>query len=193
MTIRPRRMAEEDFAPFFADFYTAMVEGHADYARQYARQAGLHRRNTRRDIIRDHAVDRLRKALEGRRGVHIRERYGTTHFHFSGRWLLIVHKIDDEHHIVPNRTELSLSLHENDTGMLFAGATTVFLGYLERGDGVQVLIVCPNGQHWPYWYLPIERPSSGEIIPLLPREPPPLDEELLVVVPAEQTDRESDE
>ena len=192
---RPKRMAEEDFGPFFAEFYDAVVEGNRDYPREYARQASIHRRNTRRDLIRDHIANRLRALLDGRRGVNIRERHGTSYFHFFGRWVLKVHKLNDERHIVPNRTQLSLSLRENDPPRrLFEGATTVYLGYLEREDDVDVLLVCPDGYRRPWWEMLIEPPARGAVLPLPPRGPTPEDEdETLVVIPDEDADREADE
>lgn len=186
MPVRPKHMAEEDFAPFFADLYDAVAGGHSDYAREYARHASVHRRNTRRDIIRDHIVDRLRAAVDTRRGVRPRNRNGTTYFHFYGRWLLIVHKLDDEHHIVPNRTQLSLSLRENEMPSLFEGATTVYLGYVEREDEVDVLLVCPDGRRSPWWHIAIDRPGLGEVVPLPSPAPSPDDDEMLVVVPDDE-------
>jgi hypothetical protein len=91
---------------------------------------------------------------------------------------------------VLNRTQLAFAFQNNEEddaplfGPMFAGATTVYVGYVEVDDGLQVLMVCPDGQR-EAWHMIIE-PSGAEIVPLPTKATP--DEELLVevVTPAEK-------
>ena len=201
MPIRPRHMAEEDFGPFFNEFHQNVVQGHRDFARECAAQASKYRPNTRRDIIRDNIVDRLRAALDGRRGVHIRDRYGTTYFNFFGRWRLTVRMLDEKKlGVVLNRTQLAFGFQYNidnfpPLGPMFQGTTAVYLGYLvpENEDDLDVIMVAPNGKRnaWDMLIVPKRR---GDVVPLPTRGPPPAPEnEQLVHVPEKETGRENDE
>src|SRR3546814_19972572 len=65
---------------WFDVFYEAVVEGVRDYYRNYSAWAPTHRLTTRRSLIRDHIVERLRTALSEASGAAIISRHGTTLF-----------------------------------------------------------------------------------------------------------------
>lgn len=205
MSIRPRQLAQQDFAALAGKIYEAVTEGHRDYARKYGSEASTHRRNTRRSLIRDHIVKRLRAALDGERGVNIRDSHGTTYFNFFGRWQVIVRMLGRKAFgVVLNRTQLALGIQDNAEdapllGPLFRGTTKLYLGYLtpEEPDQLDVLLVAPDGKR-NAWDLPIEPPAQGEVVPLRPKTPPPEDDLLVNVrkapaetVTSEETDSES--
>jgi hypothetical protein len=202
LSIRPKHLAEQDFAAFLGRFHNAVTEGHSDYARKYGAEASTHRRNTRRSLIRDHIVIRLRALLDDVRGVHIRDRYGTTYFGFLGRWQVIVRMLGRKQFgVVLNRTQFAFDIQANaddapPLGHLFRGTTKLYLGYLVPeiiGDQLDVLLVAPDGAR-NAWHMTIERPSAGEVAPFVPRPAAPSsDDEQLVVVPVRKPAHENDE
>jgi hypothetical protein len=187
--IRPRHLAEQDFGPILDRLHESVVEGVRDYARENARQASRYRRNTRRSMVRDNIVDRLRASLYGRRGLHIRERNGTTYFGYLSRWQFHVRMLAEKSMgVALNRTQLAFSIQDNlDNaplfGPLFQGTTKLYLGYVtpEDPEEVAVALVAPDG-HRNAWVLLIDRPGASAIVPMLPSIIPP-DEEVLVRVP----------
>lgn len=201
MIIRSRHMAEEDFDAFADEFHRGVVEGHRDFARECAAQASKYRTNTKRSIIRDNIVKQLRADLDGRRGIYIRDRYGTTYFNFFGRWRLTIRMMDEKRlGVVLNRTQLAFGFQHNvdnfpPLGSIFQGTTAVYLGYLvpENGDDLDVIMVAPNGER-NAWEMPIVPKRRGDVVPLPTRGPPPApDDEQLVHVPERGTDQEKDE
>ena len=201
MSIRPRHLAEHDFTEFMDTFYDAVIEGHRDYARKYGAEASSHRRNTRRSIIRDHIVKRLRAALDGRRGVQIKDRYGTTYFNFLGRWQIVIRMlVRKQFGVALNRTQLAFAIQANaedapPLGEMFRGTTKLYLGYLVPegfGADLDVLLVAPDGKR-NAWDIPIDRRKGGAVVHFEPPPPAPLDDEELVIVPARKSVHEDDE
>jgi hypothetical protein len=187
--IRPRHLAEEDFGPILNRLHESVIEGVRDYARENARQASRYRPNTRRSMVRDNIVDRLRASLDGQRGLHIRERNGTTYFSYLSRWQFHVRMLGEKRMgAALNRTQLAFAIQDNRDyaplfGPLFHGTTKLYLGYdtPEDPEEVAVALVAPDGRR-NAWVLLIDRPDASAVIPRFPTITP-LDDDLLVRVP----------
>jgi hypothetical protein len=140
-------------------------------------------------MVRDNIVDRLRASLDGQRGLHIRERNGTTYFSYLSRWQFHVRMLGEQRMgVALNRTQLAFAIQDNRDnaplfGPLFQGTTKLYLGYVtpEDPEEVAVALVAPDGRR-NAWVLLIDRPHAGAIVPILPTTMPP-DDDLLVRVP----------
>jgi len=198
MPIRPRHLAEEIFRPYYEILYDCVVAGLGDYPKEYSRVASKHRANTKRSIVRDHIVDRLRKNFIDTK-IRVREKYGTTYFGFGGHFRMIVRKLNENQRVALNSTQLAFDIQYNDDtpplGHLFAGTTSVYLGYFLTDDpeNPDVFIVCPDGVRnaWDISILPPAK-KSGEVheFPLPPG--PPSDDDL-VRIPEQLPSRERNE
>jgi hypothetical protein len=199
MPIRTRRMAEQDFEPLMDKLHDAVVKGVHDYARECAGQASKYRPNTRRSIIRDNIVKRLRASLDGERGIHIRDKNGTTYFGYLSRWQFGVRMLCEKKMAAAlNRTQLALNIQNNDDdapplGPLFHGTTKLYLGYIapENLEQIAVALVAPDG-HRNAWELSISPTARGKVVPLA-TDAPDLDDESLVRVPERKIKRDTNE
>ena len=146
-------------------------------------------------------MKRLRAALDGKKGVHIIDGYGTTYFNFYSRWTRQVRMLLSKRRsrqVALNRTQLAFNFQHNaddapPLGPLFHGTTNVYLGYeTPEADPLAVTLVCPDGKR-NAWDIPIEPPHAAEVVRFEPKAPLLPDEEELVRVPARKPNRENDE
>lgn len=198
MAVRSEADATDGFGHLFGTLYECVIEGVRDYYREYAAQAYLHRVTTRRSIIRDHIVNRLRESLSEQRGVEILNRHGTTLFGLVSEFLLKAHKLSAEKRIALNDNQHSLAFQENVVeaclpGEEFEGATALYIGYVpNRMDPLtpQVFLVCPKADGHE-WALELRREGGATIIE--PPTKPGLDpEDLVVVRPTPAREREDE-
>jgi hypothetical protein len=160
---------------FFAIFLEAMLAAHKRYWDKYGEDAYCVRSVSRANLIRDFAVDELRKGLDGRPLVRIIDENQTAYIYIGIDWMIVVHKLHEDFTIALNDNQVSLGLNDNQpvqSGLpgIPDEATVLQLGYVETlADrfAPQVFLVCPNG-HAPAWVIPLKPsvpPTPQEITP----------------------------
>ena len=191
MAVRTRDDGADTLGPWFGLLYDAVVEGVRDYYRLYASTAAIHRVTTRRSIIRDHIVDRLRAGLVDERGVEVIGKHGTTLFGLASTFVMKAHLLNQKMMIALNDTQHSIRFNDNDSepclpGDDFSAPTMLYLGYVPNPDAPlepKVHIVCPAGAE-PAWHMELKRSEDASVIEVIqPRDD--LDRETLVEVPHE--------
>jgi len=181
----------EALGHFFDGFHEAVTEGVRDYYRDYAKWAAIHRLTTRRSIIRDHIVDRLRISVGEKPGVEVIGKHGTTLFGLVSKFVMKAHLLDKNMTIALNQTQHSMRFNENETQPTlpapgFAGASSLYLGYVPNQNAPlepQVFLVCPAGAE-PAWYLELKG-SQGAAVVQITGSTDDLDSEQLIEIPAD--------
>lgn len=197
MTVRTKDDGADTLGPWFGVLYDAVVEGVRDYYQNYAPWAAVHRVTTRRSIIRDHIVHRLRAGLIEQRGVEVIGKHGTTLFGLASKFIMKAHLLNQKMTIATNSTQHSIRFNENESepclpGEDFEAPTKLYIGYVPDPDKPMeptVYIVCPAGAE-PAWHMELKRGEGADVIEVFtPRDD--LDPETLVELPHE-IEREKD-
>ena len=122
-------------------------------------------------MVRDLAVNELRRELDGRRGVQIVDGNQTTLICVGQNWVIQVHKLDEAGDIARNFTQLAIDLRDGAIPQqllpnLPPEATVLFLGHVETGDidHPDVRLVFPGVERWSIGLLDDE-PAVEEITP----------------------------
>ncbi len=181
----------KDIEHLLGDLYSAAVFGVRDQLDKYTNTGHLHRVNTKRQITRDHIVDRLRSVIEGKDGVRIDDDNQTTYFYLLDQYKMLVKKSDEDGVVKLTKTQTSFEFQANEEQITFdtsviPDATNLYLGYIPNDlepRNPSVVLVCPseNGHHWIHELEPTAAFVAGEIGTSLPDMS---DEEELVRIPA---------
>ncbi len=166
MAIRSKDDCEGDIGELFPDLLEAVNKGnHAywDMAEGYEdRLSASFRARGKFDLT----VSELRSALDGRPGISIRLKNGSTDFHIKGKWLMKFHKFDEADSIALNTTQSSLDFNENVVEQLTLGEmpeeTVIFLGYKDSiADrfAPDIQLTCPDGDE-PAWVIELGKGSA---------------------------------
>ncbi|HLZ66117.1 MAG TPA: hypothetical protein VKQ29_07790 [Aliidongia sp.] len=177
---------------FFDGFHDAVTEGVRDYYRNYGSWAAIHRLTTRRSIIRDHIVHRLRSDVGEKPGVEVIGKHGTTLFGLVSQFLMKAHLLDKNMSIALNQTQHSMNFNENDGAHPalpapgFSGTSSLYLGCIPNANDPlepQVFLVCPAGAE-PAWHIELKR-NQGAVVAEIPAATDDLDREQLVEIPTD--------
>ena len=154
---------------FLDDLYSSAVLGVRDQLEAYPDTGHLHRTNTKRQLTRDHIVDRLRVVLDGHHGVSIKDENQTTYFHLHQEYRMLVKKSDEDGAVKLTKTQRSFDFQANEDQFTFdpeviPEATNLYLGYVSNDlepRNPSIVLVCPS-EHGSYWMHELE-PSSAVI------------------------------
>jgi hypothetical protein len=170
--------------------YEAAVEGVRDYYRDHPSVNHKHRSTTRRSVIRDYIVHRLRAMFDEATGAVVIDKRGTTYFGINSKFLGLVRKLNEEFAVALNKTQAALDFQANTSaaalpGDGFDGATNAYTGYVpEKNDPMnpRVYVVCPNDEGYD-WALELKRDAGGAVAPIPFIPDPGTDPENLVKLP----------
>jgi hypothetical protein len=197
--MRSDNEARKTFGHLFEAIFDAVIEGVRDYYRDRPAVNHKHSIGSRRGVIRDYIVHRLRAAVSDGRGIHVFEKNQTTNFGINSRFLARVHKLGKELIAAVGHTQASFAFQENapkDIGLgeEFAATTCLRIGYVPSpADPLhpRVFITCPAGKRKNAWHIELQRSQGAKIVPA-PVSPPPDDlDDLVEVVPTHR--QKSDE
>ncbi len=177
---------------FLDDLYGSAVLGVRDQLEDYPDTGHLHRTNTKRQITRDHIVDRLRVALDGKEGIRIKDENQTTYFLLHQEYRILVKKSNEDGAVKLTKTQTSFDFQANEDQFAFVSevipdATNLYLGYVPNEQDPRnpsVVLVCPSerGSYWMHELEPSAAFIAGEIGPSI--TPDTSHEEELVRIPA---------
>ena len=175
--MRSKDDAENDLNHLFTTLFENVTEGVRDYYRDHPHVNHKHRLGTRRAVIRDYVVYRLRNALVDKRDIEVFDRNQTTYFGMNSRWLGRVHKVGRDLTAALNQTQKSLAFQDNDAsaalGPEVEEATCLRIAYHPSAANPMdpgVFLVCPS-RRGVEWAIELSRGSSAQIIPA-PSLPP---------------------
>lgn len=170
--------ANEDLSHLFEAVFEQVTEGVRDYYRDHPEVNHKHRIGTRRSVVRDYIVYRLRGSLSEISGIQIFDKNQTTYFGMSSRWLGRVHMVSRRLAAAVNDTQKSIAFQDNNAatalGPEVAEATCLRIAYhpkIKDPMNPGVFIVCPsaNGHEW---FIELSRGSGAQVISA-PSVPPP--------------------
>jgi hypothetical protein len=191
--------ARASFGHLFGSIFEAVTEGVRDYYRDHPQVNHKHSIGSRRLLIRDYIIYRLRTAVSEIDGIHVFIKNQTTNFGINSRFLARVHKLGKELLAAVGHTQASLSFQENNPvaaglGEDFAEATCLRIGYVPIAASPldpRVFITCPSSRR-NAWYIELQRGEGAAIIPA-PVAPPPTDiDDLVEVVPTRRRARDEE-
>lgn len=155
------------------DLYSSTVSGVRDQLELYADTGHLHRTNTKRQIARDHIVDRLRTVLDGKDDIRIKDENQTTYFLLKSEYKVLVKKTDEDGTVQLTKSQMSFEFQANEEQIAFDNnvipeLTNLYLGYvpnLQEPRSPAVFLVCPSktGHHWLHELEPSSAFLAGEI------------------------------
>jgi hypothetical protein len=160
----------ERFLPIFRN---AAVNGVREVFDGYQATGHVHRKNTRRSIVRDHIVDKLRGDLMLDPDVSIRDRNQTTYFEIVGEYRLLAKMANTEGMVALNPNQASFAYQANRQSDMFASeefpeTTNLYLSYVPNSMEPRepfVYVICPkkDGYHWRFEIEPPAVELAGEI------------------------------
>ncbi len=188
-----------DFEPICGLIFAAVTEGVRDYYRDHPAVNHKHTVRTRRMVIRDYVVHRLRAALGKTAGVEVWDSNQTTNFGFFSRYLGRVHKLGEKLAATLGHTQASLAFQENDPagaclGKGFEEATCIRVGYVPQPAAPmdpRVFITCPQGRA-NAWVMELKPAAGAAVVEVSPVPPDDGDLDDLVEVIGDEA-RKSDE
>jgi hypothetical protein len=168
--VRSEDDANDELAHLFESIFEQVTEGVRDYYRDHPAVNHKHRVGTRRNVVRDYVVYRLRGALSEVSGIHIFDKNQTTYFGISSRWLGRVHMVGRDLSAASNDTQKSMAFQYNNAatalGPEVAGATCLRIAYHPNAKDPMnpgVFIVCPSA-NGPEWFIELSRGSGAQVI-----------------------------
>lgn len=176
--------------------YQSAVAGVRAGLNEYRTTGHIHRKTTRRSIVRDHIVDHLRANLMTDPHVSIRDRNQTTYFEIDGEFRLLAKMANADGIVALNRNQNSFDFQDNKPSMLFGPdeleeTTNLYLSYVPNSVTPEepfVHIICPKAGGY-YWRMELEPPAAAAI-PEITRNPTPddQDDDLVRVIPEDKPD-----
>jgi hypothetical protein len=158
---------------FLDDLYSSAIVGVRDQIESYPDTGHLHRTNTKRQITRDHIVDRLRVALDGKDGIRIKDENQTTYFHIHNEYRMLVKKSNEDGAVKLTKSQTSFDFQANEDQFAFDSevipdATNLYLGYVPNEHeprNPSIVLVCPSelGCYWMHELEPSAAFIAGEI------------------------------
>ncbi|UFN46808.1 hypothetical protein LPC08_12270 [Roseomonas sp. OT10] len=181
--------ARRAFGHLFDPIFECVTEGVRDYYRDHPHVNHKHRPGTRKNVVRDYIVYRLRAALSGVTSVHVFEKNGTVNFGMNSEFLGRVNALGESFAAALGHTNASLAFQENNPagaglGAGFEAATCIRLGYLPLPAvpmEPRVFITCPHGRQ-NAWFIELRRAEGAMVVPG-PMPPPDDFEDLVEVIP----------
>jgi len=167
---RDRDSSREKLDRFSPIFWEAVTEGVRDYYRHYELVAHVHRTCTKRDITRDHIVDRLRSALLSDPDVRFRDENQTTYLDLLGEFQCLAKKADEDGKVEFARTQAAIDFQRHEIQIHFPDIpeqTNICLSYAPNLDdplNPSVFVICP-GENGPIWVYEIEPPAAEIAVP----------------------------
>jgi hypothetical protein len=181
---------------FLPIFYISALAGVRAGLNDYRTTGHIHRKTTRRSIVRDHIVDSLRANLMLDPEVSIKDRNQTTYFEIAGEYRLLAKMANSEGAVALNRNQSSFDYQDNRQTLMFAPdeldeATNLYLSYVPNEIDPEepfVYIICPKAGGY-HWRMELEPPPAAAI-PEITRDPAPddLDDDLVRVIPEDKPD-----
>jgi hypothetical protein len=190
MPARSRDEAETDLAPFYDAFREAQKAGIGRYWAKLGEDAFFIHKGVRANLCRCNIAYELKQRIEGQPGVRIHEDHQSTMFIFFERWLVKVHKLDEDClRAINPASQLCMDLVNNDIHMAqlpgLESPTYVILGHVEvMGDRLnpELKLVCPDGRGKPNWIIDLDFGSPPAPIEVFPSDSPNPDGGTRVVV-----------
>ena len=190
--------AKRDFGHLFGILHSVVTEGVRDYYRGHLDVNHKHSLGSRRSLIRDYIVHRLKQEIPGIDGIFAFDKNQTTNFGIKNRFLARVHKLGKDLAGAVGHTQASLAFQRNEPTTLslgedFAEATCIRIGYVPNPNDPmepRVLVTCPLGRQ-NAWSIELQRGHGAEIIPKPVSLPPDDIDDLVDVAPIPS--RRSDE
>jgi hypothetical protein len=199
IAMRSEDDAKSSFGNLFEAIFDAVTEGVRDYYRDHSQVNYKHSIGSRRLVIRDYIIHRLRAAIADVNGIHVFNKNQTTNFGINSRFLARVHKLGKELLAAIGHTQASLVFQENQPvparlGEDFAEATCLRIGYVPIAAAPldpRVFITCPLGRK-NAWHIELQCNQGAAVIPA-PVTPPPTDiDDLVEVVPTRRRARDEE-
>ena len=160
----------ERFLPIFRN---AAVHGVREVLDGYQATGHVHRKNTRRSIVRDHIVDNLRGNLMLDPDVSIKDRNQTTYFEIVGEYRMLAKMANTDGKVALNPNQASFAYQANGQSDMFASeelpeTTNLYLSYVPNPMEPRepfVYVICPksDGYHWRFEIEPPATELAGEI------------------------------
>ena len=177
-------------------FWKAVALGGKDYFDQYAHVMAKHRTTTKRSIIRDHIVDRLRELIGEDVEVEIDDENQTTYFRINGQFRMLVKKADEDGAVQLAKTQRAFDFQSNERQLpldpnVIPEVTNLYLSYVPNLDSPQlppVYLICPKDGGY-HWRMEIETPEGATIEDIGTHQPPPPADDDLVRIPPEKLPR----
>jgi hypothetical protein len=175
--VRTKDDADDDLSGLFTLVFDQVTEGVRDYYSDHPAVNHKHRVSTRRGVIRDYIVYRLRTEMRELPGIEVLDRNQTTYFGTSSRWLGRVHMVGRTLASAVNDTQKSMAFQDNNAAVALgpevAEATCLRIAYHPKRDVMNpgVFLVCP-GPNGVEWFIELSRGSGAQVIPA-PSPPPP--------------------
>jgi hypothetical protein len=170
---RDEEYSRKKLERFLPIFRKAAVGGVREVLDGYQATGHVHRKNTRRSIVRDHIVDNLRGDLMLDPDVSIRDRNQTTYFEIVGEYRLLAKMANTGGMVALNPNQTSFAYQANRQSDMFASeelpeTTNLYLSYVSNPMEPRepfVYVICPkkDGYHWRFEIEPPAVKLAGEI------------------------------
>ncbi|ESX29475.1 MULTISPECIES: hypothetical protein [unclassified Mesorhizobium] len=164
---RDEAYSRQKLERFLPVLYSAARDGVRAGLNDYRTTGHIHRKTTRRSIVRDHIVDNLRANLMLDPEVSIKDRNQTTYFNI-GEFRLLAKMANQDGAVGLNRNQISLGFQENGALTLFASeelgeTTNLYLSYVPNSitpDEPFVYVICPKADGY-HWRMELEPPAAA--------------------------------
>ena len=170
---RDEEYSRQKLERFLPIFRKAAVTGVCEGLDNYQATGHVHRKNTRRSIVRDHIVDSLRGDLMLDPEVSIKDRNQTTYFEIAGEFRLLAKMANGSGMVALNPNQASFAYQANWQSSMFATedlpeTTNLYLSYVPNTMEPRepfVYVICPkkDGYHWRFEIEPPAVELAGEI------------------------------